>query len=438
MEDNGGLTNFENPTERKYEPPIVRGQPSVLTEEQDNEYVKNETGFSDVEQKKNIKQERRIQALDVTRIIACILFILQQFVSYNSGRFKQLRKAKALSRWYWATFYNNLSQMFVPLYMMTSGAVLLSGKRLQYPLNNSLEYFFRRLLNYVVWGILYNLPNFMAWNWDDNPMDKLHSAIYDVERGVGVMWYPRIVLILHMITPISQSMMKGISREAYEMMLIGIFFVFEMESLVHMVLSDRTVYKDYCNVMFYFYLGPYLYEMGRKDIRDTDESEIEWIDQPSVVRWWGNVNWQQKKPRVVLCSVFIFTVLLAYNIQVRRTINYGKTCNWLGLDSPLGAIASASLFLLICSTVRNKPNNKTNRMKVKFTESVGSVCMAIFIMVNVLMYYVNKNFNKWFRVNYTDINPALFAPFATFVMLMMCWPLGVLMSRTPFLNIFVH
>lgn len=149
-------------------------------------------------------QQRRIVSLDLIRMVAILLVIMQ-----HAWTGLQLDEPAVGEPRF---FYHALVVMGVPLFFMLSGALLLGGSTL--PVTDFLKRRFRRLLiPFVLWATIVYFVSAVMHKYPDvhTPMDILSNYIpYLLTDKINASyWYIFVLVGLYLLTPLLQRAFKG-------------------------------------------------------------------------------------------------------------------------------------------------------------------------------------------------------------------------------------
>jgi surface polysaccharide O-acyltransferase-like enzyme len=194
----------------------------------------------------------RILYLDVLRILAIFAVVILHTSSpttyhYNHDPFS----------WFIGNFFNSMTRWCVPLFIMVSGALLLSTKQ-----DESLGIFFKKRLNKVIlpficWIIIY----FIYRHFHYGETITLFSAIRDV-LDVNVywhLWFMYMIIGLYLATPIFRVYIKSASRQ-------NLFYFLALWFIASFIPVINTLYDVHIHYLFrtvssyigFFILGYYL------------------------------------------------------------------------------------------------------------------------------------------------------------------------------------
>lgn len=216
---------------------------------------------------------RRVWYLDLLRILAAYGIILlhysplpQGYSDIGSLCWKAVMSVSVLCRW------------CVPVFLMISGALFLSGQRKISTAQIYKKSILRIAVCFAVWSAFYALAHCVIMN--KGKITFLNQFL----RGHYHMWYIFAILALYMLTPLLRNMTQ--SRKLTEYFLIlGFLFIFLFPRLVAFVLLFDIPSRDVvmslqsalaqvnplpgAHALYYYVLGHYLHEyaVDRKILR---------------------------------------------------------------------------------------------------------------------------------------------------------------------------
>lgn len=196
--------------------------------------------------------------VDLIRCVAIVLII----VVHTSGFPYQFYNANItdmdILNWFTTNVYDAVGMVGVPLFVMLSGALLLTPEKADEPLRVFYKKRFDRIaLPFIFWTIVYFI-------WSFTVIGKPFS-LYNIEQGLlggsyYHLWYIYVLMGLYAVTPMMRVLVKHLSRSLFSFLLILWFAGTVITPFIH----TFTTF-DFNPVMFvfldwigYFLLGIYL------------------------------------------------------------------------------------------------------------------------------------------------------------------------------------
>lgn len=220
------------------------------------------------------KENNRLFALDLLRVIACFLVIWQHVTEayYISPDFTvPTHDEMPLVGW-----MNSMTPIEVPLFVMISGYFLL-------PLKMDVSAFFKRrftriLIPFVVWCVVY-AAYFMVYRGDTVAQFLRNVAHIPVNFGVeiGHMWFIYMLLGLYMLVPVLSPWLEQCSKRQLQGYL-GVWVFTTLLPFIHLwfpeVLGEcfwnpSPMLHYFTGFVGYFVLGYYIKRYGAFSARNA-------------------------------------------------------------------------------------------------------------------------------------------------------------------------
>ncbi len=166
--------------------------------------------------------------------------------------------------WWTGNIYDSLSRWCVPLFVMVSGALLLSGAGKR-PLLEFLRVRVRRILvPFLAWSAIYFLYR-IYWKGDDLPLYRFFTMIL-TEPIYYHLWFIYMLIVLYLFAPAAGAFLNRV-QERHVWSLIGLWFFWaSLLPILDLPLEFSTYFSpdmnDYSPVRLsgYFLLGYVLKE----------------------------------------------------------------------------------------------------------------------------------------------------------------------------------
>ena len=194
--------------------------------------------------------KKRIVYLDVVRVVACLMVIIQHSPMPSEGDVNSVLFS--------ATYF--LSYPCVPLFFMVSGALLL-------PVENSSSgslLFIRKKLSKILFPTLFwTFFYFSVRNVKGQPIGLINIlSIPFSPQGHGVLWFMYVLVGLYLIAPIISHWLRQSSKKELEFYLVLWFITLSFTHLENVLLISEGYYNALCYLggyIGYFVLGYYLH-----------------------------------------------------------------------------------------------------------------------------------------------------------------------------------
>ncbi|MFZ4457172.1 MAG: acyltransferase [Bacteroidales bacterium] len=167
--------------------------------------------------------------------------------------------------WLIGLFYNALTRFCVPMFVMISGALLLSKEY------KAIDFFRKRFtrillpfLFYSVIYLVYNLIIRLLYGHHNSTHDTIHWLIYKIKGGVSYhFWFVYMILGLYLIIPIIGHWVRNRSQKQLIILLI-LWFSYNLMQLFGLKIT--FLFSQTLDYAGYLILGYYL---ANKDFENT-------------------------------------------------------------------------------------------------------------------------------------------------------------------------
>jgi surface polysaccharide O-acyltransferase-like enzyme len=198
-------------------------------------------------------------SVDIIRTIAIMMVVLLHSSGFPSNVTTTTISGLQISNWFSSDIFAAVGYLGVPIFIMLSGALLLTPEKADEPPRVFLKKRFNRIgYPFIFWTMIY-----FAW---DFTIGKESFNIYNISRGVLMgsyehLWFLYLLVGLYAITPILRILVKHLNRNLFLWLLILWFFGTTVTPFLH----TFTSFTDFNPIMFvfagwigYFLLGIYL------------------------------------------------------------------------------------------------------------------------------------------------------------------------------------
>ncbi|RZL41173.1 MAG: hypothetical protein EOP00_25350 [Pedobacter sp.] len=311
--------------------------------------------------------------LDNLRVIATISFILLHVAAPLLLRYTNLSSLN----WSIANFYDSLVRFCVPVFVMITGALLLTK---DYELGN---YFKKRVARIIYpslfWMIIYSIHALLilknGFKLPFFDMLTISSSKFGYKTTYH-FWYVYMIIGLYLLIPLLSKLIRNATQKEI-LYFLTIWFL--VVSLAHPIFNDYLPtfnLKYFGGFVGYLILGYYL---SSKNFANT------------------------KNIRIISLSIFLFGVLLtALGTYFLSTYKGHFTADLYTYFSPNIIIAAISLFLFI------KHINITNNKLLSVRSKINKHSFGIYFVHVLVLFWLNR-----FGLNGATFGPAIGIPLTT-------------------------
>lgn len=380
---------------------------------------------------------KRILLFDALKSISGLLMTIYHCSLYQQYNYKYYIKRNLKYQYFINCCYVSLTRTCSRLFMMVTGCLLLSPKRLYDKPSIHRNYYFKRLREYLFWIFPFFYDEFRTYDWINNGKKSVINIIFRITDGGKMFWYIKILLIIHLITPAIQSSLRNIKRKEVEVLLILYFFSLFVVNNERIFNKKNVSVYSFDTLFFSFILGPYLFQSSEYSINPSSSYVSEWIKGDSLFPLLNKIDVTKKKERKILFIITLYTILYGgffdYFYQRYRILN-GLV--YIGLGGIYNVILTSFVFLLLFSCFRNwKPSSKFEMILSNFFYSSGSCSMGIYMTNEIFIYRImNKRVFPFLHLDWYGMNTFFFGPMMGFFSFIICWRLSLLIKKIPILK----
>lgn len=291
--------------------------------------------------KKAVKKSEYLY-IDIVKIIACFLVIVNHtdsaiFLRYGMGPL-----------WFSSIITFFISKMAVPLFMLASGALMLS-KEYDY------KKIFKKVIKYVLVIIViyftYQLSYYII-NHQELNIKLFIKNLYNMNAGVP-MWYLYYYIAFLLMLPLLQKMVKNMKKQDYWYFFVVSFLVRGGIFILLPFFKKGFIVSDHYLWLFHPFIGLPLMGHYIQNISDIKKNKKNIFSLISVIIIFVMIN-----------------VFLTYFEYVRTSgVNYLSLDN---MSSVLIAIPAIALFVLMKITLENKNS--------KIIKQIASTTFLIYLI----------------------------------------------------------
>lgn len=299
----------------------------------------------------------RNNKLDLLRVMSMIMVIIIHIANYYCRAYSDISKVSYLG----ALIFNTISRISVPIFLMISGATLLSKK---YDKDKNKLRIKRKIITLIVITIIYIL-------WDTYFMNKsidIINLLYKPERKL--LWFMYAIIGIYISLPFVKCMVDNMGLREDKLFVIlwisfnGILKNIGISDYFRIPIIDGTYYLGY------FIIG-YL-----------------------IIKYSQEIEFKKKNWILVLITILSFMIVITTTYIISQ--NNNKYFNGLLSYSNLFIIVSSiSSFILIYFNIKDIPNIVISKLSYL---SFG-IYLTHGIVLDLVMKYIHyKNVNSFIGI----------------------------------------
>ncbi len=293
-------------------------------------------------------QSKREYAFDILRAISMIMVITIHVSNVYSRSFGMIGNGSFIL----SLFFNTISRISVPIFLMISGALLLDR-------DFNFKKYRKRLIKYffiiVLWDIIY-----LVWEYFylGITYDKLYKLLLEPYRAH--LWFLYTILLLYAIQPL----LRIIMNKASITIKIILFIIWILLSTLSIVNYYISVYFTVFSYIGFFIMGKYLYDFAKK--KTLKKYNIPFI--------------------LIMILCFSISILLNYSMSMKRNMFYNF---YFAYRVPFIMIPSFVFYLMIIS---NYKKDSLNRFIMKLSDLSFGVYLihGIFLDITIKMFVYQR------------------------------------------------
>lgn len=337
----------------------------------------------------------RILYFDWLRVYATIMVV----TIHVGANFVGVNYTEGLSGWTAANFYESLARSSVPLFVMISGALLLSSKQ---EINYS--HFLRKrvskiLIPLVAWSFIYYCYKVFVGNWIAEFSIAEFFRLF-LTNGISVhFWFMYMILGLYFTTPIIKVFIQHARRKDVEYFLLLWLYASVIVKFMkfHYNLSFNIELFHVTNYIGYFVLGFYL------------------ATYPLKV-WWTRIGYAFALLGISLTFFLTYYFTLAHQGDPQLF--------WYEYHSPNVLLASVGLFLVFKHLF-------SKRQIGRFLGTVNSLSFGIYLL-HILVMYMLTDTSVMRSID--SQHPLIAIPSEVFVVILLSGAISFVISKLPGVN----
>ncbi|MCW4024618.1 MAG: acyltransferase family protein [Candidatus Bathyarchaeota archaeon] len=274
--------------------------------------------------------------VDIIRVTAIALVILLHCSNFPYKFIDSQMTLLDAFNWFTTNTYAAFGALGVPMFVMLTGALLLTPEKSDEPLREFYKKRYKRIgLPFIFWTVIY-----FAWIFliHEQPL-----TVFNIVQGVltgphSILWYMYLLLGLYAVTPILRVLVKNLKHNLFTYLLILWFVGTVVPHLVRKV-SDFNFYSDiffFLGWVGYFLLGIYLVNSKVRPTKATAFLLLGLLGQ-ILGDWWITRNHGEAATGffhgymsfgVILASIGLFIILM--RVPINRFASHKKFNDVIG------------------------------------------------------------------------------------------------------------
>ncbi|MFE7060657.1 acyltransferase [Sutcliffiella sp. NPDC057660] len=333
---------------------------------------------------------KRIVYLDWLRVIATVMVVVIHIsagmisINYFDGR----------SSWLATNFYEAISRMSVPLFVMISGALLLNNQReIKYRsfLNKTLSKIFIPLLG---WSIIYYMYQVYVANWYANFSVKEFFQLFLANNISVHFWFMYMILGLYLTVPVIKIYIRGAEKKDLQYFLLLWLYASVLVKFTKFYFGYSLNLELFhvTNYIGYFILGYYLSTLQLKKAYIKEAFIIMFIGMSAtfLLTYFSTVNnngqlqefwYEYLSPNVLLSAVGSFWLIKGIASTLKKQT--------LPLGLNLISTFSFGIYLVHMLVIMVFADSVIPFLRNTFHSAVSVPLITIFVLiVSVIITYV--------------------------------------------------
>lgn len=209
-----------------------------------------------------VAERKHIVNLDLLRILACFSVVML----HCAAQF-WYKLPVTDTNWRIANSYDAVFRFGVPIFVMISGALFLSGSK---EINIKRLYthnILRLIIIYIVWSVVYGLFDCRAYSWEILTKGDILREILATRYH---LWYLPMIVGIYMLLPILKTWITNAKKKELQYFLL-LFLIFQVGKQTMLAIVDSEVVsylwglvnlEMVCGYLGYFVLGYYIMHFG--------------------------------------------------------------------------------------------------------------------------------------------------------------------------------
>ena len=333
-----------------------------------------------------MKEEKRIEYIDLLRIIATIGVIIVHVAA-------QYWKELDVSSFEWKAFnvWDSLARWSMPIFVMISGVLFLSR---DYTISQLYKKYILRLVTaFFVWSFLYIIILYR------NKADIISRFFL----GEYHMWYLFMIMVLYMLSPVLKKIVETQTLTKYFLIIVFLF---------QTILPEIKEILDFCGEI----------EMARVfgEIQAKFNVGFGYLGYFVLGYYLENIELSKTKRRLIYILGIIGSILTAVLTQIssnREMLPSEVHYDYFSLNVVMEVIA---VFVFA------KYNFKTNQLFI----NISRKCFGIYLIHPMILKILDIEFD----INTLSFNPIFSVPIITSIVLIGAYIISAVLNKNPILR----
>ena len=339
-------------------------------------------------------KEQNITWINNLRLIAMFAVIILHTASPLLFQFK----GTPTQQWLVADIYNALVRFAVPVFVMITGALLLSK---EYELADFLKKRIGRLiLPFIFWSLIYIVYRWYTeeFFFTGNIWTDTKFVIHQLQTGSFYhLWYVYLLIGLYLFTPVISKFVRH-ATEKELLYFLAIWFLTLVLSKPYLSKFDTAIdLHNFTGYLGYLILGYYL--------------------------TYKKLNIKYLYP-IAISTFIVLVIVIAAGTHYLLLRSHELGTFFYEPIGPFIALFSASAFLVAKHTVV-----KLNAATKSIINNAGKFTLGIYLSHALVLTLLDLA-----QINYTLFNPILSIPLIALSCFLLSWLLVYIMSKLPLLK----
>lgn len=323
-------------------------------------------------------KKTREYSFDILRVVSMCMVVIIHVANVYSRSFGLIgNKSFVVS-----LFFNTISRISVPIFLMISGALLLDR---EFNLKKYIKRLIKFILLIIVWDAIYLIWEYLYLG---TTYDKLYKLLLNPYRAH--LWFLYTIVVLYAIQPLLRLILNK-SNNIVKGLLLITWFMLSTLSMINLTIAQLFTIFSYIG---FFVLGKYLYDYVKsKDLRKynipliitmiicyTISICLNYFSSIKYNRFY-NLYFAYRTPFIILSSLSFYTLIISnYKKDILSKIIMTLS------DLSLGVYLVHGIFLDI--TIKEL-------QYYRFNSLIGiPLFTLIILMSSILVVYIFKKIKK--------------------------------------------
>ena len=308
---------------------------------------------------------KKLFYLDKLRGLAIIFVVVQHITSPN---IKMVSIGNPV--WWISDFFLSFSTPAVPIFIMISGALLLSQKN-----DSSLFQFFSKrvkkvVIPFIAWIFIYYFFNLYVMHDYFQPYEFIKEVIKgsNTKHLPQHLWFMPLIISLYLVTPILKKFIENATLEEKRYFLVMSIFFGVIIPMVQNFTDIIIPYQGYIFSALYFFIGYFMISLSD-----------DWVNRKNLFL-------------SIFVAGFIFSFLGTYYLSISSGKYDGY---WFSAQSPGIFLISISIFMLFKRFFSQAPKTLFG----KLFSYLGKMSYDIYFIHQFWIYILVNGLIRGYRIS---------------------------------------